>query len=109
MPTPETTRVKIHVSVAGHRPGELADVRSGYAEQLIRVGYATRVEDLDAALDAEPNRYGDFTPEDGDEDEKANDEADTTFFTPNADPADEEPTEANTAPDADEDSDTKDA
>ena len=35
-------------------------MRRGYAETLIKVGYATRLDNLKDALSAEPLRYGDW-------------------------------------------------
>lgn len=56
----ETIRLKIHVNVAGFRPNQVADVRKGYGEMLVKVGYATRLDNLADAISAEPSRYGDW-------------------------------------------------
>ena len=56
----DTIRIKVRVNAGGYRPGQVADVRRGFAEQLIKVGYATRLDNLAEALSAEPSRYGDW-------------------------------------------------
>ena len=61
MGKPDTIRIKARVSVGGMKPGEVRDVRAGYALTLIKVGYASRLDNLAEALSAEPLRYGDWT------------------------------------------------
>ncbi len=60
MGKPDTIRIKARVNVGGMKPGDVKDVRAGYALTLIRVGYATRLDNLADALSAEPLRYGDW-------------------------------------------------
>ena len=60
MGKPDTIRIKARVNVGGMKPGEVKNVRRGYALTLIRVGYATRLDNLADALSAEPLRYGDW-------------------------------------------------
>ena len=60
MGKPDTIRIKARVNVGGMKPGEVKYVRRGYAETLIKVGYATRLDNLQDAISAEPLRYGDW-------------------------------------------------
>lgn len=55
---PEVIRVKVRVKVAGYLPGQVVDVRKGYGEMLVKVGYASRVDNLAEAMSAESSKYG---------------------------------------------------
>ena len=61
MTAPETWRLKIKVNVGTFRAGDgPVDVRAGYAQTLVNMGYATRLDNLADALSAEPLHYGEW-------------------------------------------------
>ncbi len=60
MPHEETIRVKAKVAVAGLSPGQIGDIRKGYAIALIRSGYVTRADSLDGIITSEPLMFGEW-------------------------------------------------
>ena len=56
----ETIRIKMRVKAGGFRAGETVSVRKGFGEQLVSVGYATRLDNLAEVISADPVRYGDW-------------------------------------------------